>query len=78
MKMIERKPTSDSTPSQFDVAHDLPKTLTTCINHKEAPQRSDYCSSCNPKQEVALFLAQRPLPNPCYRLFHTYMDEIRK
>ena len=34
--MFERKPTWESTPWNFDVAHDLTKESTTRINHKEA------------------------------------------
>jgi hypothetical protein len=45
---------------------------TTYINHKEAPQRSVCCLSCNPKQEMASFLAQPPLPDPQDYLFHTH------
>ena len=48
----------------FDVAHDLTRASTTCINQKETPHKSVRCSTCNPKQEVASFSSQPPLPKP--------------
>ena len=37
-----------------------PPTWTIPIPFDQPPQRRPACSSCNPKQEVAPFLAQRP------------------
>ena len=53
MKTIERNPPRNQHLRNFNATHDLTKASTTRINYKQAPQRSDGHSSCNPKQEVA-------------------------